>query len=107
MILSRLICAALLALCPATSLLADGAADNQIENVRRLPPPGVRLTDGKIKMNTAYPGYTIRFTTDGSEPGPQSRRYTGPFTHTGVQIKAACFDERGRMGFVTSWKPAE
>ena len=73
----------------------------------RLPPPGVRLADGKIKMNTAYPGYTIRFTTDGSEPGPQSRRYTGPFTHTGVQIKAACFDERGRMGFVTSWQPAE
>ena len=45
MMLSRLICAALLALCPATYLLADGAADNQIENVRRLPPPGVRIPD--------------------------------------------------------------
>ena len=45
MMLSRLICAALLALCPAASLLADGAADNQIENVRRLPPPGVRIPD--------------------------------------------------------------
>jgi hexosaminidase len=73
----------------------------------RLPPPGVRLEDGKIMMNSAYIGYTIRFTTDGSEPGPQSRRYTGPFTYTGVQIKAACFDERGRMGLVTDWKPAE
>jgi hexosaminidase len=73
----------------------------------RLPPPGVRLEDGKIKMNSAYIGYTIRFTTDGSEPDSQSRRYTGPFTYTGVQIKAACFDERGRMGLVTDWKPGE
>ncbi len=45
MMLPRLICAALLALCPAASLLADGAADNQIENIRRLPPPGVMIPD--------------------------------------------------------------
>jgi pimeloyl-ACP methyl ester carboxylesterase len=45
MMLPRLICAALLALCPAAPLFADGAADNQIENVRRLPPPGVKIPD--------------------------------------------------------------
>ena len=38
----------------------------------RVPPPGAIIRDGQLEANVAFPGLTIRYTTDGSEPTPTS-----------------------------------
>jgi hexosaminidase len=68
----------------------------------RLPPPGVRLEEGRIHANVALPGLTLRYTVDGSEPTAASPRYTEAL---GVSsdvprdariVSIASFDTRGR-----------
>ena len=66
----------------------------------RISPPGIELTDGKIIANTEFPGMTIRYTTDGSEPTMNSAEYTGPFTSKGT-IKMKTFNTKGRGSLVT------
>jgi len=61
----------------------------------RLPPPGAVLKEGKLYANIDFPGLTIRYTTDGSEPGTGSSVYTGP-TEVSGKIKIRSFDSRGR-----------
>ncbi|MBE2231400.1 MAG: carbohydate-binding domain-containing protein [Chitinophagaceae bacterium] len=61
----------------------------------RIPPPGVKVENGAVLANTQFPGMQIRYTTDGSDPGPASLLYTGPVTGRG-QILLRCFDTRGR-----------
>lgn len=63
----------------------------------RIPPPGAIIEDGLLKANVAYPGLTIRFTADGSEPAIDSPVYTGPSTVTGT-IKLRAFSSSGRPG---------
>lgn len=67
----------------------------------RIPSPGIAIENGQIKMNSAYPGFTIRYTTDGSEPTKDSPVYDGPIPAAGKSIKAACFNSKGRSGFST------
>ncbi len=63
----------------------------------RLPLPGAVIENGLLKANVLYPGLTIRYTTDGSEPTADSPVYEGqvevPATAT---IKLRTFDSRGR-----------
>ena len=61
----------------------------------RLPPPGAIVEDGVLKANAAFPGLTLRYTTDGTEPSPASTRYDGPVAVTGT-VKLKTFDTRGR-----------
>ena len=61
----------------------------------RLPPPGAVIEDGMLRANTAFPGLTVRFTTDGSEPTDTSPAYTGPVRVDGP-VKLKTFDTRGR-----------
>jgi hexosaminidase len=61
----------------------------------RLPPPGAALRDGLVEANTAFPGLTIRYTTDGSEPAADSQIYTQPLPANGT-VKLKSFDSRGR-----------
>lgn len=61
----------------------------------RIPPPGLRKTGTAVLANAAWPGLTVHYTADGSEPGLQSLRATGPITDRGL-IRAAAFDGRGR-----------
>ena len=61
----------------------------------RLPPPGAVIRDGQLLANIDFPGLTIRYTTDGSEPGPESTLYTGPVEVTD-QVQLRSFDTRGR-----------
>jgi hexosaminidase len=68
----------------------------------RIPPPGILIENGLVHMNPGYPGFAIRYTTDGSEPTLDSPRYEGPFEHDGGLIKAASFDPRGRAGLSSS-----
>lgn len=55
----------------------------------RVPPPGVVLASGKIQANTQFPGITIKYTTDGSEPTLNSKTYIKAFEPIGnVKLKA-------------------
>jgi hexosaminidase len=63
----------------------------------RIPKPGVVLEDGKYLSNIQYPGLTIRYTTDGTEPTANSKVYTAPVNAKGV-VKFRAFDEKGRGG---------
>ncbi len=63
----------------------------------RLPPPGLRLIDGVMYANVAFPGLTIRYTTDGSLPHRQSPRYRQPVEVGDAEVRVATFDSRGRF----------
>ncbi len=43
-----------------------------------IPPPGAIIEGGQLLANTAYPGLEIYYTTDGTTPTRQSKRYEGP-----------------------------
>jgi hexosaminidase len=61
----------------------------------RVPAPGGRVVNGVLEANSAYPGLTIRYTIDGSEPGASSAIYKEPVPVTGkVRLKA--FDQAGK-----------
>lgn len=64
----------------------------------RLPPPGVRLCDGRIHANVALPGLALRYTFDGSEPDAASPRYAGALAvpPAAAAFTIASFDTRGR-----------
>ncbi|GAB3936732.1 family 20 glycosylhydrolase [Larkinella terrae] len=61
----------------------------------RLPLPGAVLQNGELKANIEYPGLSIRYTTDGSEPTAQSTLYTAPVKVSG-KVKLKSFDAAGR-----------
>ncbi|KAA5548837.1 family 20 glycosylhydrolase [Adhaeribacter rhizoryzae] len=61
----------------------------------RIPTPGAVIQDGKVTANVQFPGYTIRYTTDGSEPTATSPEYTQPVTAQGT-IKLKAFNPAGR-----------
>ena len=61
----------------------------------RIPPPGAVVKEGMLHANIDFPGLTIRYNTDGSEPTKDSPVYTEPVEVSGkVMLKA--FDTRGR-----------
>lgn len=63
----------------------------------RIPPPGVIAQNGMLIANTQLPGLIIRYTTDGTEPGPQSPVYQAPVPDNG-KVLFRCFDNNGRGG---------
>jgi hexosaminidase len=63
----------------------------------RIPLPGARIENGMLLANIAYPGFTIRYTTDGTEPASYSRIYNGPVEVTGTVMLRA-FSSSGRPG---------
>ena len=46
----------------------------------RVGPPGLKLVDGKLLINTQYPDELVTYTLDGSEPTIDSPRWTAPVT---------------------------
>jgi len=44
----------------------------------RVGPPGIKLEDGKLLINTQYPDELVTYTLDGSEPTIDSPRWTAP-----------------------------
>jgi hexosaminidase len=63
----------------------------------RIPAPGVKVVDGNVAANVQFPGMTIRYTTDGTEPTTKSEVYTKPIASTGT-LKFKAFTTSGRSG---------
>jgi hexosaminidase len=61
----------------------------------RLPPPGAVFRDGAVHANAAFPGLTIRYTTDSSIPTASSPRYDSPVP-TKAPVRLRTFDTSGR-----------
>ena len=62
----------------------------------RVPKPGVVLQDGKYAANIQFPGLTIRYTTDGTDPDAKSKIYNDAVTISGNTVKFRAFDTKGR-----------
>ncbi len=62
----------------------------------RIPPPGARILNGLLHANTTYPGLQIRYTLDGSEPGPESNLYENPVPVDNKTVKLRAFNLEGR-----------
>ena len=62
----------------------------------RVAPPGVVIRDGKLFVNSNYPGATLVFTTDGSEPTINSAKYTEPIVAKGKEVRVIAFYPNGK-----------
>jgi hexosaminidase len=61
----------------------------------------------QVEMTSGIPGAAIRFTFDGSDPGPRSRLYHGPFaSFSGGVVRAALFAGRRQLGPVAEFQLA-
>ncbi len=62
----------------------------------RIPPPGAVIRDGQLYANNALPGFTVRYSTDGSEPSAASTAFEGPVdVHGGVMLRTFSASGRG------------
>ncbi|MGV8945720.1 MAG: family 20 glycosylhydrolase [Lutibacter sp.] len=66
----------------------------------RIPPVGAVIENGKVKANIQIPGFSIHFTTDGSEPTNKSEIYIKPIDKKG-KISLSAFSRNGRNGKIT------
>ncbi|OIN60453.1 family 20 glycosylhydrolase [Arsenicibacter rosenii] len=63
----------------------------------RIPTVGAVVEDGAVRANVQLPGFTIRYTTDGSQPNANSAVYAAPVTTKGT-IKLRAFSAQGLGG---------
>ena len=61
----------------------------------RLPPPGAIVEEGMLHANVEFPGLTVRYTTDGTDPDMESPVYTGPVQVDG-SVRLRTFSSAGR-----------
>lgn len=66
----------------------------------RIPVPGVKVDGGNVEANINFPGFEIRYTTDGSEPTAASTLYDGPVP-TSDNLTFRAFSKAGRGGKVS------
>ncbi|MDD5150580.1 MAG: family 20 glycosylhydrolase [Flavobacterium sp.] len=66
----------------------------------RIPPVGAIIENGKVSANIQIPGFTIRYTTDGSEPTINSEIYKMPIATKG-KITLCAFSSNGKKGKLT------
>lgn len=68
----------------------------------RLPMPGAVIENGRLKANIEFPGLTIRYTLDGSEPDTNSTVYNGPVdVGESETVKLKAFDKTRNSGRTT------
>src|ERR1044071_6609419 len=70
----------------------------------RIRSPGLKVESGVVRCNVELPGFTLRYTTDGSEPTPQSPEVRGPIPLRGT-IRVAAFNTTGRKGYTARVTP--
>jgi hexosaminidase len=63
----------------------------------RIPTPGLHAEGGVVHASIELPGFTLRYTTDGSEPTVRSPVVAGPIPFRGT-IRVAAFTTTGRKG---------
>lgn len=61
----------------------------------RIAPPGGVVKDGKLYANMDFPGFVIRYTSDGSEPDEKAETYSEPVEVSGA-VKLKAFNGKGR-----------
>ncbi len=66
----------------------------------RIPPVGAIIENAKVIANIQIPGFTIRYTTDGTVPKSSSKIYKKPIESKG-KITLCAFSENGRKGKLT------
>lgn len=66
----------------------------------RLPLPGAIIKNDTLRANTALPGLSIRYTTDGTEPTAKSPEYKRPVLVKGI-VRLKSFDKAGRSSRTT------
>jgi len=64
----------------------------------RIPLPGATIKNDTLYANIAFPGLTVKYTTDGSEPNENSTTYDEPVFINGDVIKLKTFTSNGRFG---------
>lgn len=65
----------------------------------RLPRPGVMIKDGRVLVNSAFPGLLIRYTDNGSEPDENSPIYREPIPYfSGYSPRFKLFTQGGSSG---------
>lgn len=65
----------------------------------RLPPPGVKLIGESVFANMQIPGFTLRYTLDGSDPTVSSPEVNMSIAQRAV-VSVAAFDRNGRASRV-------
>jgi hexosaminidase len=63
----------------------------------RIPTPGLKVLGGMVHCSVELPGFTLRYTTDDSEPTVRSALVRGPIPFRGT-VRVAAFNTAGRKG---------
>jgi hexosaminidase len=72
----------------------------------RIPTPGLIIEDGKVAANVQLPGFEIRYTSDGTEPGRNSKLYAEPIADN-KNLSFRVFNTIGRGGKTVKFYNAE
>jgi len=62
----------------------------------RIPLPGAIIKNDTLYANVAFPGLSLKYTTDGSEPDMYSETYVKPVLIKGEIVKLKAFAKNGR-----------
>jgi len=72
--------------------------DREVPGINyRIPTPGLKAAGGVVHCSVELPGFTLRYTTDGSEPTVRSSLVRGPVPLRGT-VRVAAFNTTGRQG---------
>jgi hexosaminidase len=72
--------------------------DREVSGINyRIPTPGLTVAGGVVRCSVELPGFTLRYTTDGSEPNARSAQVRGPIPFRGT-VRVAAFTTTGRKG---------
>jgi len=72
--------------------------DREVPGINyRIPTPGLKVEGGVVHCSVELPGFTLRYTTDGSEPTVRSAVVRAPIPLRGT-VRVAAFSTTGRKG---------
>ena len=76
--------------------------DREVPGINyRIPAPGLKVEGGMVFCSVELPGFTLRYTTDGSEPTARGAVVRGPIPFRGT-VRVAAFSTAGRKGSTAS-----
>jgi hexosaminidase len=84
--------------------IALPALDADAAATYRIPAPGLQLDGRKVLVNHEYPGFALRYTSDGHDPDTNSTPVHGPIPLT-AGLRVAAFSNSGRRGWIATPLP--